>query len=71
MPQTGKFGLLFQKNSAQTQKGFEFILSGPNRQFDLGLSAIKTTCFAMTDTTSTAEQPETPKRREVFRGAKL
>ena len=38
MPQTGKFGLLFQKKSAQTQKGFEFILSGPNRQFDLGLS---------------------------------
>ena len=26
MPQTGKFGLLFQKKSAQTQKGFEFIL---------------------------------------------
>jgi hypothetical protein len=25
-PQTGKFGLLFQKKSAQTQKGFEFIL---------------------------------------------
>ena len=71
MPQTGKFGLLFQKNSAQTQKGFEFILSGPNRQFDLGLSAIKTTCFRIHRYNQRHQLPESPKRREVFRGAKL
>ena len=71
MPQTGKFGLLFQKNSAQTQKGFEFILSGPNRQFDLGLSAIKTLCFRIHRYNQRHQLPESPKRREVFRGAKL